>query len=144
MRASRSSAKAIRWAGQALYFLSALSAKHFTFFDQLILFIRRCPVCQVARLEQLLEKSIAYSEFLANKIKQEGQDGAVAVRDGSVAGVGLAQPKLVQGNMRPYQLVGVHWLVGLYENGLVRAPCRQLVQHLAARRARTFACAHAL
>ena len=72
---------------------------------------------KVERLERLLEKSIAYSEFLANKIKKEG-DGVVEVQDGSVAGPGLRQPSLVSGNMRPYQLVGVHWLVGLYENGL--------------------------
>tara|TARA_B110001452_G_scaffold210850_1_gene181286 strand:- start:969 stop:2966 length:1998 start_codon:yes stop_codon:yes gene_type:complete len=73
---------------------------------------------QVARLEQLLSKSIAYSEFLADKIKTEEQ-GAIKVNDGSVKGPGLPQPKLVTGGeMRPYQLVGVHWLVGLYENGL--------------------------
>ena len=72
---------------------------------------------KVARLNKLLEKSIAYSEFLANKIKKGG-DGVVDVQDGSVAGPGLKQPRLVQGSMRPYQLVGVHWLVGLYENGL--------------------------
>ena len=73
---------------------------------------------QVERLQRLLDKSIAYSEFLASKIKQEGDAGTVAVNDGKVAGTGLAQPKLVQGEMRPYQLIGVHWLVGLYENGL--------------------------
>ena len=34
-------------------------------------------------------------------------------------GVALPQPDLVTGGtMRPYQLVGMHWLVGLYENGL--------------------------
>ena len=32
---------------------------------------------QVQRLETLLSKSIAYSEFLANKIKKEGEGGAV-------------------------------------------------------------------
>jgi len=52
----------------------------------------------------LLEKSIAYSSFLANKIKKEGE-GAIAVNDGNVKGPGLPQPKLVNGNMRPYQLV---------------------------------------
>jgi len=73
---------------------------------------------KVERLEGLLNKSIAYSEFLADRIKKEGE-GAVAVHDGSVRGPGLPQPKLVTGGeMRPYQLVGVHWLVGLYENGL--------------------------
>jgi len=73
---------------------------------------------KVARLEHLLEKSIAYSEFLAGKIKKEGE-GAVAVNDGSVKGPALPQPSLITGGeMRPYQLVGVHWLVGLYENGL--------------------------
>eukprot|EP00908_Phaeocystis_cordata_P020806 Transcript_32471.p1 GENE.Transcript_32471~~Transcript_32471.p1 ORF type:complete len:713 (+),score=429.90 Transcript_32471:67-2205(+) len=73
---------------------------------------------KVERLEHLLSKSIAYSEFLADKIKKEGE-GAIAVQDGSVKGPGLPQPKLVTGGeMRPYQLVGVHWLVGLYENGL--------------------------
>jgi len=71
----------------------------------------------VDRLNTLLKKSVAYSEFLANKIKKEGE-GADAVKDGSVTGPALPQPKLVQGNMRPYQRVGVHWLVGLYENGL--------------------------
>lgn len=70
------------------------------------------------RLETLLSKSVAYSEFLANKIKKADEDGAVAVADGSVKGVGLKQPDLIKGNMRPYQLIGVHWLVGLYENGL--------------------------
>ena len=30
---------------------------------------------KVARLEQLLSKSIAYSEFLASKIKKEGEKG---------------------------------------------------------------------
>lgn len=65
------------------------------------------PCSQVARLESLLAKSIAYSEFLANKIKKEGDDGAVSVKDGSIAGVGLSQPKLVEGEMRPYQLVRV-------------------------------------
>ena len=74
---------------------------------------------KVARLEQLLSKSIAYSEFLASKIKKEGEKGAKAVKDGSVDGVALPQPDLVTGGtMRPYQLVGMHWLVGLYENGL--------------------------
>ena len=74
---------------------------------------------KVQRLETLLSKSIAYSEFLANKIKKEGEGGAVAVSDGSVRGPALPQPKLITGGqMRPYQLVGVHWLVGLYENGL--------------------------
>lgn len=72
---------------------------------------------KVARLNKLLEKSVAYSEFLANKIKKEGE-GVVEVQDGDVSGPGLKQSKLIQGNMRPYQLVGVHWLVGLYENGL--------------------------
>lgn len=73
---------------------------------------------KVERLEGLLNKSIAYSEFLADRIKKEGE-GAIAVNDGSVKGPGLPQPKLVTGGvMRPYQLVGVHWLVGLYENGL--------------------------
>ena len=73
---------------------------------------------KVQRLEQLLEKSIAYSAFLAARIKSEN-DGAVAVKDGSVKGPALPQPKLVTGGtMRPYQLVGVHWMVGLYENGL--------------------------
>ena len=73
---------------------------------------------QVERLNSLLAKSVAYSDFLANKIKKEGEDGTVAVADGSVKGTGLKQPVLVQGEMRPYQLIGVHWLVGLYENGL--------------------------
>ena len=73
---------------------------------------------QVKKLNDLLSKSVAYSEFLANKIKKEGEEGTVAVADGSVKGTGLRQPKLVKGQMRPYQLVGVHWLVGLYENGL--------------------------
>jgi len=65
-----------------------------------------CCLClQVERLEHLLSKSIAYSEFLADKIKKEGE-GAVAVKDGSVKGPGLPQPKLVSGGqMRPYQLV---------------------------------------
>ncbi|KAL1528051.1 hypothetical protein AB1Y20_009417 [Prymnesium parvum] len=73
---------------------------------------------KVARLEHLLEKSIAYSQFLAGKIKKEGE-GAVACVDGAVKGPALPQPSLVTGGtMRPYQLVGVHWLVGLYENGL--------------------------
>uniref|UniRef100_A0A7S3B0P5 Helicase n=1 Tax=Haptolina ericina TaxID=156174 RepID=A0A7S3B0P5_9EUKA len=73
---------------------------------------------KVARLDFLLSKSIAYSEFLAGKIKKEGE-GATACVDGSVKGPALPQPALVTGgNMRPYQLVGVHWLVGLYENGL--------------------------
>jgi len=72
---------------------------------------------KVERLENLLSKSIAYSEFLANKIKKEGE-GANAVSDGTVKGPALPQPKRVEGQMRPYQLVGVHWLVGLYENGL--------------------------
>lgn len=71
----------------------------------------------MARLEFLLEKSVAYSSFLANKIKKEGE-GAIAVSDGSVRGPGLPQPALIKGTMRPYQLVGVHWMVGLYENGL--------------------------
>lgn len=61
---------------------------------------------QVQRLETLLSKSIAYSEFLANKIKKEGEGGAVAVSDGSVKGPALPQPDLVTGGkMRPYQLV---------------------------------------
>ena len=68
---------------------------------------------KVERLENLLSKSIAYSEFLANKLK-DGED----VKDGKVTGKKLSQPKLIQGEMRPYQLIGVHWLVGLYENGL--------------------------
>jgi len=72
---------------------------------------------KVARLDQLLSKSVAYSEFLANKIKKEGE-GADAVVDGSVRGPALPQPKHIVGQMRPYQLVGVHWMVGLYENGL--------------------------
>ena len=76
------------------------------------------PAPKVERLNKLLDKSIAYSEFLANKIKEEGAEGTVKVADGAVAGTGLAQPKLVKGEMRPYQLIGVHWLVGLYENGL--------------------------
>lgn len=60
----------------------------------------------MARLEHLLEKSIAYSEFLASKIKKEGEGGAVAVNDGSVKGPALPQPSLVTGGqMRPYQLV---------------------------------------
>ncbi len=60
---------------------------------------------KVERLEHLLSKSIAYSEFLADKIKKEGE-GAIAVQDGSVKGPGLPQPKLVTGGeMRPYQLV---------------------------------------
>ena len=42
----------------------------------------------------------------------------MAVKDGAVQGVGLKQPAAIQGTMRPYQTVGVHWLVGLYENGL--------------------------
>jgi len=40
------------------------------------------------------------------------------VADGSITGTGLSQPRLIKGEMRPYQLIGVHWLVGLYENGL--------------------------
>ena len=60
---------------------------------------------KVQRLNDLLAKSIAYSEFLANKIKKEGEDGVVEVQDGAVSGPGLSQPKLVKGNMRPYQLV---------------------------------------
>jgi len=32
---------------------------------------RRLSRLQVARLDQLLSKSVAYSEFLANKIKKE-------------------------------------------------------------------------
>ena len=35
---------------------------------------------KVARLEQLLSKSIAYSEFLASKIKKEGEKGAKAAK----------------------------------------------------------------
>ena len=73
---------------------------------------------KVERLNSLLSKSVAYSEFLANKIKKEGEEGTVKVADGSVTGTGLSQPRLIKGEMRPYQLVGVHWLVGLYENGL--------------------------
>jgi ATP-dependent DNA helicase len=60
---------------------------------------------KVARLNELLKKSIAYSEFLANKIKKEGEEGVVDVQDGSVSGPGLRQPTLIQGKMRPYQLV---------------------------------------
>ena len=38
---------------------------------------------------------------------------------GELTAVELPQPGLVTGGeMRPYPLVGVHWLVGLYENGL--------------------------
>ena len=60
---------------------------------------------KVERLEGLLNKSIAYSEFLADRIKKEGE-GAIAVSDGSVKGPGLPQPKLIMGGeMRPYQLV---------------------------------------
>lgn len=68
----------------------------------------KCASChQVARLEQLLEKSIAYSEFLAGKIKKEGE-GAIACVDGTVRGPALPQPKLITGgNMRPYQLVSI-------------------------------------
>ena len=73
---------------------------------------------KVERLNTLLAKSIAYSDFIAAKIKQAGETGTVDVKDGAVAGTGLEQPALVKGEMRPYQLIGVHWLVGLYENGL--------------------------
>jgi SNF2 family DNA or RNA helicase len=83
-----------------------------------VLSVDAAPCAQVERLDSLLQKSVAYSEFLANKIKKEGDEGTVAVNDGAVLGTGLSQPKLIQGTMRPYQLVGVHWLVGLYENGL--------------------------
>jgi ATP-dependent DNA helicase len=72
---------------------------------------------KVERLDTLLKKSIAYSEFLANKIKKAGE-GANACKDGSVTGPALPQPTMIRHSMRPYQLVGVHWLVGLYENGL--------------------------
>ena len=61
---------------------------------------------KVERLESLLKKSIAYSEFLANKIKKEGEGGAISVSDGNVRGPGLPQPALITGGkMRPYQLV---------------------------------------
>ena len=60
---------------------------------------------QVDRLEHLLKKSVQYSEFLASKIKKEGE-GAAACKDGSVRGPALPQPKLVSGGqMRGYQLV---------------------------------------
>jgi len=73
---------------------------------------------KVNRLEHLLSKSIAYSEFLAGKISG-GNNNAAEIVDGTVKGPALMQPKEVTGGeMRPYQLVGVHWLVGLYENGL--------------------------
>mmetsp|Transcript_6329 Transcript_6329/g.15442 ORF Transcript_6329/g.15442 Transcript_6329/m.15442 type:complete len:741 (+) Transcript_6329:87-2309(+) len=83
---------------------------------------------KVQRLNSLLEKSIVYSEFLSNKLKNpsnlvEVKKDATGVgkSDGIVAsGMGrLPQPGAVEGGaMRDYQLVGVHWLTGLYENGL--------------------------
>ena len=60
---------------------------------------------KVERLEGLLNKSIAYSEFLADRIKKEGE-GAIAVNDGSVKGPGLPQPRarLHQPRARLHQL----------------------------------------
>jgi len=84
---------------------------------------------RVERLNHLLEKSIVYSEFLAQKLKnpnpsvsldQDGKQGA-GKSEGIVSDdLGrLPQPAAVSGGaMRDYQLVGVHWLTGLYENGL--------------------------
>lgn len=61
---------------------------------------------KVARLDTLIKKSETYSLFLQDQLKK--------LREVQ----GLEQPDMIQGTMRQYQLVGVQWLRGLFENGL--------------------------
>ena len=59
---------------------------------------------KVARLEQLLSKSIAYSEFLASKIKKEGEKGAKGMKGkklGYVTQGHISQRKIFFGGLGP-------------------------------------------
>jgi ATP-dependent DNA helicase len=60
---------------------------------------------KLQNLESLVKKATIYSKFLAEKLV-----------DHSISKI---QPELVTGcEMRDYQLEGVEWLIGLYQNGL--------------------------
>jgi SNF2 family DNA or RNA helicase len=69
----------------------------------------------LSKLEELLNKATAYTNFLeAQMINENNSEPAKRAKTTK-----LVQPKLVTGGtMKPYQLEGVRWLTGLWENGL--------------------------
>lgn len=84
---------------------------------------------RMKRLAELLEKTSAYTSFLADKMRQHEvvhQPQPPLLHSPSKAppaskdrGTVLEQPALITGGtLKSYQLEGVEWLATLYENGL--------------------------
>lgn len=77
-----------------------------------------------ARLHHLLQQTSAYSKFLADKLRKQSLAVAdphpkpphpTTTTDHEI----FSQPALLTGGqLQPFQLEGVEWLVSLYENGL--------------------------
>lgn len=75
------------------------------------------------KLGTLLNRAQAYSQFLADRLREQIQPlpGPEEQHDNNEKGsaAGFQQPSLVTGGrLRRYQLEGVQWLVSLFENGL--------------------------
>ncbi len=71
---------------------------------------------RMAQLDELLKKAGIYSKFLSDNagLAIDGMDPELSKQVSS-----FKQPKFVTGgSLRDYQLRGVEWLVGLWENGL--------------------------
>ena len=89
------------------------------------------------RLDKLLHKTSIYSGFLEKKLlssitsrgvhdDQDGEPAPKKARSSDVRTLGkadkneieVAQPKILRGTLRDYQLDGLQWMVSLYENGI--------------------------
>lgn len=81
---------------------------------------------KVERLNNLIKRSQVYSQIIADKILQklmQNDDQPPTKKRKNVLEMLTSkqkskQPKLIKGEMKPYQLEGLNWLVRLYENGL--------------------------
>eukprot|EP01116_Phalansterium_solitarium_P012621 TRINITY_DN2906_c3_g1_i1.p1 TRINITY_DN2906_c3_g1~~TRINITY_DN2906_c3_g1_i1.p1 ORF type:complete len:656 (-),score=224.97 TRINITY_DN2906_c3_g1_i1:617-2584(-) len=88
---------------------------------------------KLEKLFFLLNKTAAYSEFIAKRTKSFtlAQSQPVAdhgdvlhskkkrkLDESRTAAATIEQPALIQGELRPYQLEGVAWMTALYENGI--------------------------
>eukprot|EP01006_Ploeotia_vitrea_P032035 TRINITY_DN64314_c0_g1_i1.p1 TRINITY_DN64314_c0_g1~~TRINITY_DN64314_c0_g1_i1.p1 ORF type:complete len:745 (-),score=164.56 TRINITY_DN64314_c0_g1_i1:1998-4232(-) len=82
-----------------------------------------------SKLNNLLDKTMIYSSFIKDKLPdplkgttkaEDGEPGEKRKRDDSSSSKKeLAVPNLLAGGtLRPYQLVGVNWLISLFTNGV--------------------------
>jgi ATP-dependent DNA helicase len=78
---------------------------------------KRPPAESLILLSSILQRAGLYSDWLAEKLVRK--QTAVAVNEKLEFVTTTRQPSLITGcTMRDYQLVGLEWLIGLYQQGL--------------------------